>query len=495
MSIEKAQLSLANNDFEEAKKILRSLLLRDKVNKDAMYLLSIAEAELGNVEEALNGLSRIIATDPQHAAAHYTKAKLLIRLNRHFDALPHHNRAVKHLASNPWAFINRGISHAALKNFTEAIDDFDMAIKLDPTLSAAFGNKGNALFETKLFEQSIEFLDKAIELDSFNVDALLGKSACLTKLKRPEEALIYAERAIELKPDYAEAWSSRGNALNDLKRHEEALASYKRAIELKPDYAEAWNNRGVALNDLRRHEEALASYERSIELKPDYAEAWNNRGVALNDLKRHEDSATSFFKADSLKKQRDFDFGRAHHQMMLSCNWTDYASYTETINQGIERGEFLAQPFGYQGIAESELLLKKCAEIYCNQKFPASLGLFSFNRSRSSRIRIGYLCGEFRSQATSHLMTGIWEHHDSLKFELFGLDNGWGDDSDYRKRIKIAFPNFSDISALSDLEVARFINETRIDILVNLNGYFGKPRQEVFALKPALTCPPNSAPG
>jgi len=91
VSIERAQVSLSNRDFSGAKKVLKSLLLKNKINKNAMYLLSIAEAELGNVGEALEILSRIIFIDARHAAAHYTKANLLVSLQRHLDAPSHHD--------------------------------------------------------------------------------------------------------------------------------------------------------------------------------------------------------------------------------------------------------------------------------------------------------------------------------------------------------------------------------------------------------------------
>jgi len=301
VSIEKAQVLLERGDPIGAKNLLRRILLKTPRHRNALYLLSVIEAKCGNAQGALDVLNRLISVDPQNAAAHYTKANILLSQGMHLDALPHHDVAVKLLASNPWALINRGISRASLKDFSGAIEDFNKAIDLDSSLSPAFGNKGNAFLETNLLEQSLQFLDRAIELDPFNVDALSSKSACLTKLKKPSEALIYAARSIELKPDFAKAWNNHGNALNDLKRHEEALTSYDRSTVLKPDYAEAWYNRGIALNDLKRHEEALTSYDRSIELKPDYVEAWLNRGIALNDLKRHEEALTSYDRSLELR--------------------------------------------------------------------------------------------------------------------------------------------------------------------------------------------------
>jgi tetratricopeptide (TPR) repeat protein len=314
MNIERVDRLLADRDFAGAKKLLRRLLLRDRINKDAMYLLSIADAELGNLEAALNTLSRVIAIDPVHAAAHYTKAQLLLNLNRHLDALLHHDRAVELLASNPWVFINRGISRAAIRDFKGALSDFDRAIDLNPELSAAFENKGSALLEIEEPEEALKFFSRAVELDSANASALCNKASCLIKLKRPEEALIAAQKSIELKSDSAAAWNNRGNALNNLKRYEEALASFNRSIELKPDYAEAWLNHGNTLDDLQRQEEALISYKQSIDLKPDYAEAWLNRGNTLDDLRRSGEALASYNKSIELRP----DYADAYWNKALS---------------------------------------------------------------------------------------------------------------------------------------------------------------------------------
>lgn len=59
------------------------------------------------------------------------------------------------------------------------------------------------------------------------------------------------------------------------------------------------------------------------------------------------------------------------------------------------------------------------------------------------------------------------------------------DGSDYRQRIEGAFSNIFDISGLSDLATAKLIQSNEIVILVNLNGFFGQPRQGVFSYKPA----------
>jgi predicted O-linked N-acetylglucosamine transferase (SPINDLY family) len=46
-----------------------------------------------------------------------------------------------------------------------------------------------------------------------------------------------------------------------------------------------------------------------------------------------------------------------------------------------------------------------------------------------------------------------------------------------RRRIETALHRVIDISKLSDASAAAAIRENQIDILVNLNGYFGKQRR------------------
>ncbi len=68
---------------------------------------------------------------------------------------------------------------------------------------------------------------------------------------------------------------------------------------------------------------------------------------------------------------------------------------------------------------------------------------------------------------------------------MFGIDNGWDDRSEIRKRINASAHKIIDIRGLSDASAAEAIRENEIDILINLNGYFGEERTRVFAQRPA----------
>jgi predicted O-linked N-acetylglucosamine transferase (SPINDLY family) len=90
-----------------------------------------------------------------------------------------------------------------------------------------------------------------------------------------------------------------------------------------------------------------------------------------------------------------------------------------------------------------------------------------------------------RDQATSQLLVGVLEQHDRSRFAIIAFDNGQDDGSVTRGRIAAAVQTIVPIRDLSDAEAAAAIRRRGIEILVNLNGYFGDHRMRVFAQRPA----------
>lgn len=106
-------------------------------------------------------------------------------------------------------------------------------------------------------------------------------------------------------------------------------------------------------------------------------------------------------------------------------------------------------------------------------------------RTAGGRLRIGYVSGDFRDHATAHLTAGLFEHHDRSRFEVFGYSFGRDDGSAYRQRIAAAFDHFADVQDEPLYETARRIARDGVHVLVDLMGYTGRARPEIFAMRPA----------
>lgn len=304
--------------------------------------------------------------------------------------------------------------------------------------------------------------------------------------KRHTEAIQYFKKAVKIAPNDSELHYNLAKALSDSQQERDALQHHLKATQLAPDNVNAWVNYGKCLDHLGNSDDALACYDKAIEIEPNFIQPWFNKGKTLSELGQYQEALAAYSQAYKIKPQENFLLGILLHHKMLICEWAGLDELYNEIHLGLLVGNKVAEPFGLMAFSESERDLQLCAEIFAADFYPRqTLHAEKIQKEHQLKIRIGYLCGEFREQATSILMTGLYENHNRAKFEIIAFDNGVADNSEIRARIEDAFDQIIDIRNIPDLEVAQLIKQMDIDILVNLNGYFGKGRQGIFAYKPS----------
>jgi tetratricopeptide (TPR) repeat protein len=103
------------------------------------------------------------------------------------------------------AFYNRGISYKDKGQYDLAIQDYDQAIRLDPSkggsavIGGGFNNRGIAYRYKGQYDRAIQDYDQAIKLN----------------------------------PDYTFAFNNRGIAYDDKKEYDRAIQNYDQAIRLE----------------------------------------------------------------------------------------------------------------------------------------------------------------------------------------------------------------------------------------------------------------------
>ncbi|MEO5671411.1 MAG: tetratricopeptide repeat protein [Ramlibacter sp.] len=378
-----------------------------------------------------------------------------------------------------------GIMAARAGQFEEASLQIGASLRSNPANPAAHNNLGVALKKQDRVEDAVASFQSAIALKADYAEAHHNLGNALRALGRFDEALVSLDTALALRPDLAEGHHARGSILACQRRFPEAIECFTRAIAAQPSSASAFADRGAALMELGRPEEAIADLDNALALDPHNVEALENRAQAATGAKRHTEAVDFYQRLYDLAPAHPFVKGNLLHARMLCCEWSAIEDFAAAIESDLAAGLPAAEPFGYQGIAQSEAALLACARVYCEQEYPAVDAALHPPLAKEGRITIGYLCGEFRQHATTILMCGVFEQHDRGKFKVIAFDNGGDDGSDYRKRAVAAFDEVVDISSLSDADAASAIRRMNVDILVNLNGYYGQERTGVFSRRPS----------
>jgi len=276
------------------------------------------------------------------------------------------------------------------------------------------------------------------------------------------------------------------------KRGELAAAqdSLRRATRRHPGYASALSNLGMVLIESRRHDEGMALLERAVEAEPRHAGALNNLGVAMI-LGNNPAAAVKYLQA---AVEADPKLAEAHANllgpMMEICAWPALERKLSELvalaeNSPPEVWAERVRPFDLMALPVPREL-QRAAGRYHAAKIAREAGTTGATAPPPApRLRVGYVSSDFRSHATTHLCIGLFGRHDRSRFEVTAYSFGADDGSAYRKRIEAECEHFVDISDFSLQETQRRIAGDGIHVLVDMKGYCGGARPEIFARRPA----------
>ncbi len=396
-------------------------------------------------------------------------------------------------AANAQAWDELGVQALEAGQLAQALDLFDRASLADPSAPGPAFHHGMALLMARRPDEAAARFEALVARHPQLLPAHFQRGRALLAAGRPTPALASFDHVLAAAGDAAtppELHLARGLALFELQRLDDALAALDRALQQDERLVDAWTNRGNVLRALGRRDEALAAHDRAAALTPEEAGVAFNRGNVLLELKRYDEAAAAYARALALDPSYPFAAGKRLHAQAMACDWRHWDEHVADVRRGLVAGQPVVDPFAWAGVATSPQELRRCAELMATQQFPERARVTpragaDDGPPRDGRLRIGYLCGEFRHQATTILAIGLWEAHDRGRVALVAFDSGWDDGSTLRRRVEAAFDEVVPIAHLDDDAAARAVADRGIDILVNLNGWFGLARTGVFARRPA----------
>ena len=311
----------------------------------------------------------------------------------------------------------------------------------------------------------------------------------LRSLGRGDEATRHFERAVALQPQHAHwrllALLHRGLMLEEQGRTQEAMALFEQATVSFPDAADAWAVLGVVQSHLAEPDAAQRSLARALQLMPGRIEVMERFARTLVDTKSYEEAALVYEQMLRLEPGRPLLASWLLHVKYLMGDWLNIHKLQAQVLASLQGGGHAAEPFGLQGWCADPALLRAAAVAQANNTHPPRPQFLPPPvLGKGPRVRIGYVAGEFREQATAMLLAEVLERHDPKRFEVYAFDTGWDDGSPRRQRINAACRTVP-LRGLSDLQAAQRVREHGVDILVNLNGYFGLARTGIFSMRPA----------
>ncbi len=101
-------------------------------------------------------------------------------------------------------YVNRGVLHLVLTNWSDAQRDFEAAVAVDPGLAEAWVNHGASLIAQGREADGIADIDKGLALTTTEPEkAYFNRAVAEERLNDLKSAYFDYQKALELKPDWA----------------------------------------------------------------------------------------------------------------------------------------------------------------------------------------------------------------------------------------------------------------------------------------------------
>lgn len=214
--------------------------------------------------------------------------------------------------NNSFAHNNLGIVFADQHRYSDAIIEFQAAIKLRPDNQTFHYNLGNAYHQQQRYFEAIDEFKRAIEIKPNFSEALHELGFIYSRLGKNEEAIQWYRLALDINPfkpswynDLGVAYASQGN-------YGMAIKEFEVALRLDPYDSMFHNNLGLAYAKEGMLDKALKAFQASIELMPGFSEAHHNLGVAyfkkgLKDQAKEEFKRVLELRPDDLQAKQYFE--------------------------------------------------------------------------------------------------------------------------------------------------------------------------------------------
>lgn len=199
--------------------------------------------------------------------------------------------------ANSFRIIKRADKFYDSEKYQEAVEYYDKALEINPTVDEIYYRKGTALDNLGQYEKAIACYNKAIEINPLDDTFYSSKAYSLDCLCKYQEAILCYDEAIELNPRESIYYYNKGYSLFQSEKFEEALECFDKAIMINCNDKEAYVYKAQALEELSRYEESIICYDIAIQLSPEYAIAYNGKGHVLFLSGKDKDAIECYEKA------------------------------------------------------------------------------------------------------------------------------------------------------------------------------------------------------
>ena len=330
-------------------------------------------------------------------------------------------------------------------------------------------------------DEAATCLHKACELNPRAPGTYAAMGDVCNKMGRTSDSIALYRKCLSLDPDHIPTLNSLANILAHQGDLAEAADLLERANQKCPNNPRLIYNWANALRRLGKLAEAKTLFQQACDLAPDLTEARFNLGQMELQSGNQENAIRNFEQVLATNPGNDRARAQKMHMMAQLNDWRWVSEYNEhRRNLGLQGVS--CSPFVMMTLEDNPDLLRLRTQAHANDLMPSVAARTPARAAqRPAKLRIGYFSSDFHDHATMNLMGGLFAAHDKSRFEVTAYSYGSAPADEARNRVARDVARFRDVANLSNAQVTEIAQSDQLDIALDLKGYTGDTRFELFA--------------
>jgi protein O-GlcNAc transferase len=376
-----------------------------------------------------------------------------------------------------------------------AVERYKQAILIEPQQPLHHNNLGVALMALSKYAVAALSFQHALTLSSGYADAKCNLGLCFYHQNRLSQAKECFDETLLLNPLHDGALSNLGITYLIEHRYGEAAGCYEQLLANYPAKPEWYANLGSAYMRLDQYAKAAECFKRADDTAGGKPRHRISRSIALRAAGDLRESIRLLETVVAENPKQSLAIANLVVNLEHCCQWDKLELYEPMLEQSTR--DMLAMG----GVPDEDPMLniRRCDDISINHQVSqahsqrikrratkaVSKPVLSPKNHINNRITVGYLSYDFRNHPVSHQLFPLFKLHDRTRFRIIALSTGPDDGSYFRKTIISDSDDFIDMRQHGLNKAVEFIQDSGIDILVDLMGHSHHHRLEILALRPA----------
>jgi tetratricopeptide (TPR) repeat protein len=334
-----------SGDSEGALIVVDMALERWPESLALLYQKAWIEEWLFPTDSALATYAGILAIDPKSTDAMKYSGMLYEGLDQWGRAIKSYRSILGVDSTYSWACGELGYCYEQLGWYDFAEEWYLKGLDMDPSYAWAAYRMGLLRRNSDLYE-ALDWFDRATAINPSMADAWVEKGLAYEDTGDFATAASCLRRALEIDPGDYWSWGELGYVLEELGRYDEAAEAYERGVDVNGGYMWGWQQRGLLYEDDGMDEEAIAWYRRAVEESGGSSWLLGELGALLESVGERDSAAACFEEAVEMDSSYTFGYQRLAHirrvqhrtdetlallDLYLSCGGDTVTALTERI--------------------------------------------------------------------------------------------------------------------------------------------------------------------